>query len=52
MIFKMNLPFKIDLNELYKKLNIPNSIPKDTKLKDLKNFIANFEVDKARDALK
>ena len=44
--------FKIDLNELYKKLNIPNSIPKDTKLKDIKNFIADFEVEKAREALK
>jgi polyferredoxin len=43
---------KIDLNELYKKLNIPDSIPKDTKLKDIKNFIPDFEVEEARETLK
>jgi hypothetical protein len=49
---KVSNSFKIDLNELYKKLNIPSSIPKDTKLKDIKNFVSDFEVEKAREALK
>jgi polyferredoxin len=43
---------KIDLNELYKKLNIPNSIPKDTKLKEIKNFVPGFEAEKVRETLK
>lgn len=43
---------KINLDDLYKKLNLSDSIPKDTKLKDIKNFIPDFEVEKAKEALK
>ena len=43
---------KIDLNEVYKKLDLPTSIPKDTKLKDISNTIPDFEVEGAREKLK
>ncbi|WP_411679985.1 4Fe-4S binding protein [Clostridium thailandense] len=42
---------KIDIGELYKKLNIPTTVPKETKLKDVKNFVPDFEVEKARESL-
>lgn len=38
--------------DLYKKLNIPDSIPKETKLKEVKNFVSDFEVEQVREALK
>jgi len=43
---------KIDLEEVYKKLDLPTSIPKDTKLKDIPNIIPDFEVEGAREILK
>lgn len=43
---------KIDLNEVYKRLNLPTSIPEDTKLKDIKNYVPDFEVEEAREILK
>lgn len=43
---------KMDLNEVYKKLDLPTSIPKDTKLKDIKNTIPDFETEGAREKLK
>ncbi|WP_411679971.1 4Fe-4S binding protein [Clostridium thailandense] len=43
---------KIDLKEVYKKLNIPTTVPKETKLKDVKNFVPDFEVETARESLK
>jgi len=43
---------KIDLNEMYKKLDLPTSIPKDTKLKDIKNTIPDFEVEEVGEKLK
>lgn len=43
---------KIDINEVYKKLNIPATVPKETKLKDVKTFVPGFEVEKARENLK
>jgi len=44
--------FNIDLNELYKKLNIPDTIPKETKLKEVKNYVPDFEVEQVREILK
>lgn len=44
--------FKIELNEVYEKLNLPTSIPKETKLKDIKNTIPDFEVEGTREKLK
>jgi hypothetical protein len=43
---------KIDINEVYKKLEIPTSIPKETKLKDISNTIPGFDVEGAREKLK
>lgn len=42
----------IDIKEIYKKLEIPQSVPEDTKLKDVKNFVEGFEVETARESLK
>ncbi|OPJ65890.1 hypothetical protein [Clostridium chromiireducens] len=42
----------MDLNEVYKKLDLPMSISKDTKLKDIKNIIPDFEVEGAREKLR
>ena len=46
------MSLKIDLNEVYKKLDIPTSIPKETKLKEIQNTIPDFEVEDAREKLK
>ena len=43
---------KLDINEVYKKLEIPTSIPKETKLKDISNTIPGFDVEGAREKLK
>ena len=43
---------KIELNEVYKKLGIPDSVPGTTKLKDVKNFVEGFEVEVAKEKLK
>lgn len=43
---------KIEISTLYKDLDIPNSIPEDTKLKDVKNFVDGFEVEIAKEKLK
>lgn len=43
---------KMDLDEVYKKLNLPTSIPEDTKLKDIQNYVPDFEVEEAREILK
>lgn len=51
-IQEVSQALKINLDDLYKKLNLSDSIPKDTKLKDMKNFIPDFEVEKAKEALK
>lgn len=42
----------ISLDDLYKKLNISKSVPKNTKLKEIKNFAPEFEVEEAKEALK
>ena len=49
---ELSIGLKMDLNEVYKKLDLPTSIPKDTKLKDIKNTIPDFEVEDAREKLK
>jgi polyferredoxin len=43
---------KIEIKEVYKKLGIPDSVPEDTKLKDVKNFVEGFEVEAAKERLK
>ncbi len=43
---------KIELKELYKKLGIPDSVPENTKLKDVKNLVEGFEVEAAKEKLK
>lgn len=47
----VSVGLKMELDEVYKKLNIPTSVPKTTKLKDVKNFVPDFEVETAREAL-
>lgn len=49
---ELSLGLKMNLNDLYKKLNIPSSVSKDTKLKDIKNYVPGFEVENAREILK
>jgi len=44
--------FDIELTEMYKKLDIPDSIPKETKLKEIKNFVPDFEVEGVGEKLK
>ena len=51
-IEQVSIALKIDLLDLYKKLNIPTDMPKETKLKDIKNFVEGFEVESAREILK
>ncbi|MBU3131010.1 hypothetical protein KPL40_00970 [Clostridium gasigenes] len=51
-IKEVSIRTKIELNELYKELDIPNSVPEDTKLKDVKNFVDGFEVEIAKEKLK
>ena len=51
-IEEVSVGLKIDINEVYKKLDIPKSIPKDTKLKEIPNTIPGFDVEGARGKLK
>lgn len=48
----VSIGLKMELEEVYKKLNIPTDVPKNTKLKDVKNFVPDFEVESARETLK
>lgn len=41
----------IEIKELYKKLGIPDSVPAETKLKEVKNFVDGFEVETAKEKL-
>ncbi|MBW9150723.1 4Fe-4S binding protein [Clostridium estertheticum] len=43
---------KIEIEEVYKKLGIPASVPESTKLKDVQNFVEGFEVEVAKEKLK
>lgn len=43
---------KIDIKELYTKLKIPNNVPENTKLKEVKNFLPGFTDEKAKEILK
>jgi NAD-dependent dihydropyrimidine dehydrogenase PreA subunit len=49
---EISMGLKMDLNEVYKKLNLPTSISKDTKLKEIKNTISDFDAEDARKKLK
>ena len=51
-IEEVSVGLKIDINEVYKKLEIPTSIPKETKLKEIQNTIPGFDVEGAREKLK
>jgi len=41
----------IEIKKLYEKLGIPDSVPADTKLKEVKNFVDGFEVEAAKEKL-
>lgn len=43
---------KIDIKELYKKLEIPETVPEETKFKEVKNYMDGFTDEKAKDILK
>lgn len=43
---------KIDIKELYEKLDIPKTVPEETKFKDVKKYIEGFTDEKAKDILK
>jgi len=43
---------KIDIKKLYEKLNIPEDVPKDTKFKEVRNFIPGFSDENAKDILR
>ncbi|MCE5219775.1 MAG: 4Fe-4S binding protein [Clostridium sp.] len=49
---ELSIGLKMDLNEVYKKLDLPTSIPKETKLKEINNTIPDFDVEGAREKLK
>jgi NAD-dependent dihydropyrimidine dehydrogenase PreA subunit len=49
---ELSIGLNMDLNEVYKKLDLPGSISKDTKLKDIKNTIPDFDVEGTREKLK
>lgn len=50
-IEEVSIGLKMNLDEVYEKLEIPKSVPKETKLKDVKNFIEDFEVEIAKEKL-
>jgi len=41
----------MELDEVYKKLNIPTTIPKETRLKEISNYLPGFETENAKEAL-
>lgn len=43
---------KIDIKELYKKLEIPSDVPENTKFKEIKNYVPGFTDEKAKEVLK
>ncbi|MHC1684456.1 MAG: 4Fe-4S binding protein [Clostridiaceae bacterium] len=47
----VSVGLKINLDQVYEKLDIPSSVAKETKLKDVKNFIEDFEVETAKERL-
>lgn len=42
---------KMDIKDLYKKLEIPEEVPENTKFKEVKNYISSFSVEEAKDKL-
>jgi polyferredoxin len=48
----VSVGLKIDLKEVYEKLDLPTSISKDTKLKEISNTIPDFETEEAREKLR
>ena len=51
-IEEVSVGLRMDTNEVYKKLDIPTSIPKETKLKEIQNTIPGFDVEESREKLK
>ena len=51
-IEEVSIGLHMELNEVYKKLDIPTSIPQNTKLKEIPNTIPGFDVEGAREKLK
>lgn len=47
----VSVGINMELIRVYKKLGIPDSVPEDTKLKDVKNFVEGFEVEAAKEKL-
>jgi ferredoxin len=43
---------KIDIRDLYEKLDIPEDVPAETKFKEVRNFIPEFSDEKAKDILR
>lgn len=40
---------KLELKEFYKEFRIPGNVPADTKMKEIKNIVPDFEFDKAKE---
>lgn len=45
---EVSIGLKIDAKELYKIIGIPENVPAETKLKDVKNFVPEFSVEEAK----
>lgn len=45
----LSVGFNMELMDVYQKLGLPTSVPKETQLKDVKNIIPDFEVEEARE---
>lgn len=41
---------KMDVKEVYKAFGIPQSVPKETKMKEIKNIVPEFDFDKVKEA--
>ena len=51
-IKQVSIGTKVELKEVYKKLEIPESVPENTKLKDVNNFVEGFNVVASKEKLK
>lgn len=51
-IEEVSIGLKMNLDEVYEKLEIPKSVPKETKLKEVKNYVEDFETETAKEKLK
>jgi len=51
-IKEVSIGTKIEIEKVYEKLGIPDSVSENTKLKDVKNFVDGFEIEVAKENLK